>query len=816
MSGLDTNPELELAFEYLSQTRRHLFLTGKAGTGKTTFLHRVRKDIPKRQVVVAPTGVAAINAKGVTIHSLFQLPFGVLTPERIQQEMPKRRFSRNKIDLLRSLQLLIIDEISMVRADILDAIDAVLRRYRRSNEPFGGVQLLMIGDLYQLPPVVKPEDWREMSPHYSTAYFFGSIALRKAAPTTIQLTKIYRQSDDRFIKILNKVRNNELDAATLKSLNERYVKDFADIVSEQENFITLTSHNAAAQKINKEKIESLDTREHAFSALIKDDFPPSMYPNDPHLAFREGAQVMFNKNDTGDKLYYNGKIGVITRIDGEDIVVSCPDEPDIIVAPVTWENRKYELNEKNKEVTERVVGSYTQHPLKLAWAITIHKSQGLTFDNVIIDAEAAFAHGQVYVALSRCKSLEGIVLRSPIRGQSVRTDQVVMNYSQQAADNPASDEALWADKYDYQAYSLRKLFSFAAAERTAMQLSRTLLENEKAIQSGTEEFNVILKAMDEAVVSVANRFMPGLNTYLQQSILPAKNTALLERLKGAAPYFANNIRSKLILPLAEYGIMTDNRGVGEQLENLLDQFRKELFIKFQLFETLETGFDPLQLAKKEADAETDFQKNSSGSVKKKIKIPKDLKNRALFLMLVKWRAETAHALGVSAYNVVSTPALLGIVEILPTTKKSLLAVPKFGQKRYEDYGESLLEIIRIYLEENDQPSDLITTSRAGKKPKLDTKYQSLLLHQSGRSMPEIANARGLKEGTIFSHLAHWVLEGELEATEITDHASIDAINTYMKANPDTTGSKLYAAFNGKYDYALLRLVGGLRDKGLLS
>lgn len=812
MQGLETNPELELAFEYLSQTRRHLFLTGKAGTGKTTFLRRVRKEIGKRKVVVAPTGVAAINAEGQTIHSLFQLPFGVLTPERIKDEMPKRRYSARKIDLFRSLQLLIIDEVSMVRADVLDAIDAVLQRYRSSSEPFGGLQLLMIGDLHQLPPVIRPEDWRELSPHYKTAYFFGSIALQKAAPTTVQLRKIYRQSDADFIGILNKVRNNILDSSTLKQLNERYIQDFQPPLDDDENFITLTSHNKAAQEINQHRLAELVEEAYQFTAMIDGDFPASMYPNDPHLTFKVGAQVMFNKNDTVDRIYFNGKIGVVTGIEGENIRVSCPDEPDIIVGPVNWENRKFELNPKTKEVDEKVVGTYTQHPLKLAWAITIHKSQGLTFDRVIIDAEAAFAHGQVYVALSRCKRLEGIVLRSPIRDYSVKTDTVVKNYSQHAEDNPPTEKELWIDKYDYQAYMLRQLFSFAAVENRALHLERILLENEQAIQDGTTEYAAILKVLDEEVVSVANRFMPGLNTYLQQQCLPTENKALKQRLDGAAPYFSAAIRSKIMLPLADFSVITDNRGVGEQVESVLDQLRMQLYIKRRLFEVLEDGFDPLLLSKTTADAQTEFSNNKENSGSRKIKIPKNLPNRELYFELAKWRAKTAKALGIEAHRVVAGATMMHIVEVLPTTKKSLLAVKRFGKKRFDTHGEAILELVKKYLENNQQASDLIDEVLDLSKPtKLDTKYQSLLLHQQGYDISEIAKARGLKEGTIFSHLAHWVLAGEVAIDVITTAQEVAEINQFMDANPSISGGDLYRGLDGKYDYALLGLVKKIRD-----
>lgn len=813
MPNLESNPELELAFEYLSQTQRHLFLTGKAGTGKTTFLKKVREEVPKRKVVVAPTGVAAINAKGVTIHSLFQLPFGVLTPERIAAEMPKRRFSGQKIDLFRSLDLLIIDEISMVRADVLDAIDNVLRRYRSSSLPFGGLQLLMIGDLHQLPPVVRPEDWREMSPHYDTAYFFGSIALRKAAPTTIQLKKIYRQKDDAFIDLLNKVRHNRIDAAVLEQLNARYVKDF--MPDAEDHYITLTSHNAAANKINQQRIEELEAVAHSFSAGVEGDFPSSMYPNDPHLTFKVGSQVMFNRNDSyPDRLYYNGKIGTIKAIDGNTICVTCPDEPPIYVDPVTWENRKFILNPTTKEVEEKSLGTYTQHPLRLAWAITIHKSQGLTFDRVIIDAAAAFAHGQVYVALSRCKSLEGIILRSQISGGSVRTDRVVSNYTERAEANPPTDEDLRADKHEFQANCLRELFNFSRVERGALFLQRALLENEKAIQGDAiPDYNRILQLIDDEVVTYGNRFLPRLGQYLRQPQLPAENPQLRERLDGAAPYFANAIRGKLLPALADFSIMTDNKAVDGVVADRLENLQQQLFVKRKLFETLENGFDPLSYLKIKADAVTDFNKlGKRSTTERKSAIPKNLKNRDLYMQLLNWRIKTSKALGIKAFKVMTNPTMLSICEVLPTTKKSLLAVPKFGRKRYDDHGAAIIEMVQAYLEEHPQASDLLSSSGSGQKTaKVDTRYQTLELYNTGRDVAEIAKARGLKESTIYNHLSFWVKEKEVKAEEILAQETLEKVRSAIENEPEISMNDLFHKLGRQYDRSILGIVMASMD-----
>ncbi|MEL7222624.1 MAG: AAA family ATPase, partial [Bacteroidota bacterium] len=624
---IETNPELELAFEYISETKRHVFLTGKAGTGKTTFLNRVREEVPKRLAVVAPTGVAAINAKGVTIHSLFQLPFGLIAPERLDKEIGKKRFSRKKIELIKGLDLLVIDEISMVRADVLDAVDAVLRRFRQSGVPFGGLQLLMIGDLHQLPPVVRPEEWYQMQAHYNTPYFFGSIALRQATPTVIQLKHIYRQSDDVFIALLNKVRNNQMDQACLETLNQRYVPDFKP--AEDEGYITLTSHNNAAQLINRERLDQLAGRTYTLGAVVEGDFPESMYPNEEKIALKVGAQVMFNKNDTyPDRMYYNGKIGVITDIFGDHITVECPGEEPINVYPVTWENRKYELNPASKEIEDRVVGTYEQHPLKLAWAITIHKSQGLTFENVIIDAQAAFAHGQVYVALSRCKTFEGIVLRTPIDTGSVRTDHVVQDYSKTAEENHPTAVQLLADKRAYQADCLRELFNFSQVEKAARWFLRSLLEHEKAIQGDDHvTFKALLEQTEEKVFNIGNKFLPWLEIYFREGSLPTAHQKLNERLDGAQSYFTPYLSTTLLPALQAFNAMTDNQSVRKQLDERMHNLRLLVFTKWKLFESLKDGFEPTKFIKVRANAEIDFARNKPAKKTKSKAVPKNIPNQ---------------------------------------------------------------------------------------------------------------------------------------------------------------------------------------------
>ena len=452
---MESNPQLELAYDFLEYTGVNVFLTGKAGTGKTTFLRELKRRSPKRMIVVAPTGVAAINAGGVTIHSFFQLPFGPYVPgssdtvERGEKLQYTHKFNREKINIIKTIDLLVIDEISMVRADLLDAVDDMLRRYRSKNEPFGGVQLLLIGDLQQLAPVVKEDEWALLKQHYASAFFFHSKALAATRYVAIELKHVYRQQDREFVDLLNRVRENRVDATVLGMLNRRYVPGFKP--SDDEGYITLTTHNHQAQRINDVKMAELSTRAYSFKAEVKDNFPTYSYPTEETLVLKQGAQVMFVKNDSSpEKRYYNGKIGKITAINDRSIeVVGKEDGLKIQVTPEEWTNTRYTLDEETREITETVEGTFKQYPLKTAWAITIHKSQGLTFERAIVDANAAFAHGQVYVALSRCKTFEGLVLSSPVTMRSLVSDGAIDEFVREAEQKVPNKEELQQARQSY-------------------------------------------------------------------------------------------------------------------------------------------------------------------------------------------------------------------------------------------------------------------------------------------------------------------------------------------------------------------------------
>lgn len=441
---IEKDERFTLAERYVEETGVSVFLTGKAGTGKTTFLKEIVRQTSKRFAVVAPTGVAAINAGGVTIHSFFQLPLCPYLPDVkelvTEYQMPERMRSlrKERVRILRTLDLLIIDEISMVRADILDAIDDTLKRYRRNDRPFGGVQLLMIGDIQQLPPVVKESERPYMEQVYSSPFFFNSKVLQRLPFVTVELEKVHRQSDRLFLDILNEVRSGMPGDAALNELNKRLFPGF--VPPEDERWIRLTTHNAQADSVNEAKMNALETEEATFEAQIEGIFPENAYPAETQLRLRVGAQVMFVRNDTsGEGRYYNGKIATVKKVKPA-LIVEDESGESIEVNTERWENIRYGLNEESGEIEGIVEGTFEQVPLRPAWAVTIHKSQGLTFDQVIIDAGAAFSFGQVYVALSRCRTLEGIILTTPITRRCTFTSDEVSTF--ESSREPAEEARL--------------------------------------------------------------------------------------------------------------------------------------------------------------------------------------------------------------------------------------------------------------------------------------------------------------------------------------------------------------------------------------
>jgi hypothetical protein len=443
--------EAKYVLQFINQTQQSVFLTGKAGTGKTTLLREIIHTTHKNTAVVAPTGIAALNAGGVTIHSMFQLPFGGFIPEnssphfdqfsKFENKSTLRRnfkMSGLKKTVIKNLELLIIDEVSMLRPDILDAIDCVLQSVRKKPQPFGGVQALFIGDLLQLPPVIKDDEWKVLKNYYTGKFFFHSHFVQKNPPLYVELSKIFRQTDEKFISVLNNLRNNKITANDMIILNE-FVKPNFDLKSNK-GYITLTTHNAKADNMNAQALQDLEGELFTYQATIVGDFPDKIYPVELNLQLKVGAQIMFIKNDLSlEKRFFNGKMGIIKSLSNEEIMVHFPDDNKTIeVERYEWENIRYKIDDNTKEIEDEVLGTFTHYPIKLAWAITVHKSQGLTFDKAALDVSQVFMPGQAYVALSRLRSLDGLVLLSPMQMNGIENDESVMNY----AENKASEEAL--------------------------------------------------------------------------------------------------------------------------------------------------------------------------------------------------------------------------------------------------------------------------------------------------------------------------------------------------------------------------------------
>ncbi len=577
---MERNEDLRMAWDFVEKTGTNIFLTGKAGTGKTTFLRELREKSPKRMVVLAPTGIAAINAGGMTIHSFFQLPLSPYVPGAsfAGKEQKRFQFSKVKRGIIKTLDLLVIDEISMVRANLLDAVDSVMRRYRVHDKPFGGVQLLLIGDLQQLAPVVKDGEWDMLKNYYDTPYFFSSKALNMTPYQTIELKKVYRQQDDSFIALLNKIRDNRADDATFNALNNRYIAGFTP--PKGSDYIRLTTHNYQADRINDEQLSRLGGREYHYRAKVDGVFPETSYPADEILTLKEGAQVMFIKNDT-DREYYNGMIGEVSYADEKTVKVMSRDTGDEIeLKPAEWANAKYILNEQTKEIEETVEGVFRQFPLRLAWAITIHKSQGLTFEHAIIDASRSFAHGQTYVALSRCKSLEGLVLSAPLSRSALISDNTVDSFIEQTQQNKPTEGMLNAMQKMYVIQILNELFNFSALKQATEMLLRTLSEHfyNKYTDLHTA-YTDALKRID-GMMDVARKFETQY-TNIVGSNPDVDSDQLQERIHKAAQYFLLQIAPMGEL-LSKTTVETGNKAVRAQFDDRLAQLADEVKLKSQL------------------------------------------------------------------------------------------------------------------------------------------------------------------------------------------------------------------------------------------
>ena len=844
---MENNPELQLAWQFIENTGTHLFLTGKAGTGKTTFLKRLREHTPKRMVVLAPTGIAAINAGGVTIHSFFQLSFAPFVPETtFNSAQMHYRFSKEKRNIIRSMDLLVIDEISMVRADLLDAVDAALRRYRDREKPFGGVQLLMIGDLQQLAPVVKDSEWELLKNHYETPYFFASRALRETVYMTIELKKVYRQSDTFFLSLLNKIRENKADDEVLNELNRRYQPGFHP--RKEEGYIRLTTHNYQAQQVNDRELASLPGRAYSFRAEVEGNFPEYSYPADEVLTIKEGAQIMFLKNDvSSEKRYYNGMIGEVVNVDAKGMTVCGKDSTYVFqLLPEEWGNYKYVLNEDTKEITEEIEGVFRQYPIRLAWAITIHKSQGLTFERAIIDARNSFAHGQTYVALSRCKTLEGMVLETPLRREAIISDRIVDDFTKNVEQNKPGSKQLNDMQKAYFYDLLSDLFNFYSLDQAYKRLLRLMDEDlYKLYPKQLAEYKALASHVKERVVEVSQRFRNQYTRLINEGEDYATNQEL--QICSGAAYFRKELEpvrelyDKTSMPL-------DNKELRKQLNERLQALDDALWIKESLLEEMQTeAFTVTGYLKRKAKVMLSLEGDtaSSGSSAKapkekrerkertrgnsgkvKVEVPTDILHPELYRALSEWRTAKTREVSMPAYVIMQQKALMGIVNLLPDTPGALEAIPYFGAKGVEKYGFEILGIVRKYMKENNLERPEIFSSVSNeenareqklaaqhqekkerqKEKKKDTKLVSYEMFCQGMTIEEIAKARDLVTGTIATHLEHYLRENKIKLEQVVSADKIKKVRNYLETHEFMGVVAIKAALGDEVSYADIRFV----------
>ncbi len=719
---MEKNRELQNAWEFVEKTGKSVFLTGKAGTGKTTFLRDVVEKSRKRVVVVAPTGIAAINAGGVTIHSFFQLPLHPWIPGMKAES--KFAFSKEKRSIIKTIDLLVIDEISMVRADLLDAVDSVLRRFRNRNKPFGGVQLLMIGDLQQLSPVITDDEAQLLAQYYPTPYFFSSRSLSLIDYVTIELKEVYRQEDEDFISILNSVRSGRPSPEVIAALNQRYQPSF--IPPPDEGYIRLTTHNRMADSYNERQLMVIEEPLHRFDAKVSGNFPEYSYPTDASLELKVGAQVMFVKNDpSSEKRFFNGKIGVVTEFFDEFVIVQCPEDAEpIAVEPLEWENAKYVINEQTQEIETEVQGVFRQYPLRLAWAITIHKSQGLTFDKAIIDAVNAFASGQVYVALSRCRTLEGLVLATPLREGAVISDLRVEDYIEGQEEATLSSISRLEDiKQEYFKELLGELFDFAGLAT----LQKRMLGVSTEFPSGT-------------VVGLAQRHNDILNTLNAKVVPVGVKWQLIIRQKGfeevSSAEFGERVRKG-----CEYFLACLEEIYGDFLDKTKDikAENKEVVKRYgNVWNNLNTELTTLQL-------------------------------------LLKAMSEVAFS--TETYLREHQKAVYEASGFVPKELKSGRGRP-YGEVPDKDSGRS---------GGKGTGKSSSKAPKVPKEKKEDTKVTTFKLYKQGLKIKEIAKERDYTHQTIVRHLAHYVANGMLSVDEFVSSEHIDIITEVIGSVGTTHG-----------------------------
>ena len=710
---MDINQQAQLAWDIIENTNTNIFLTGKAGTGKTTFLRRLKEESSKRIVVVAPTGIAAINAEGVTIHSFFQLSFAPFIPDaQYKFKEQQYRFSKQKIRVIQSIDTLVIDEISMVRADLLDAVDNVLRRFRKNNLPFGGVQMVMIGDLGQLAPVAKDDEWQMLSRYYDTPYFFSSLALKSTRYAIVELKTVYRQSDSHFVELLNRVRDNRADDSVLAALNSRYIPNFQPPV--EEGYIRLTTHNFQAQQENDRQLALLPGKPYTYEASITGKYPEMLFPTEQTLTLKEGAQVMFVKNDSSaDKAFYNGMLGTVTEINDKNLFVRTKDTGGVIkVEPEQWENTRYEINERTNEITEEVEGTFTQLPVKPAWAITVHKSQGLTFDRAIIDVQRAFTHGQTYVALSRCRTLEGLVLSAPLPMSAIIRDGAVDDYVSRAAEHTPTEGQIDLLRRDYYLSVISELFDFRPLMDAFNRMLDLLMGHfRRSYPKLIIEYKARLGIIKTQLYDVAERFKLQYNQIVISTASYQDDVHLQERLTKGAAYFARTI-SDIEMLVKNTDVKTDTPDVKKQVAELLTTLKELVMQKRALLNYVKDegfslneyqhqravvfmGKDNAGTKKTAAKQKSPVKEKSAVKPKVEAAVP-ELKvlHPKVLDALTEWRRQRALKAHMPTYCILQQKAIIAIANLLPQDKEALARIPFCGNVKAEKYGDEILAVVK--------------------------------------------------------------------------------------------------------------------------
>jgi hypothetical protein len=785
----NTSPYYQLAHDFALYTNRSIFLTGKAGTGKTTFLHKLKKETKKQMAVVAPTGVAAINAGGTTMHSFFQLPFNPFIPtvEGRKNLIDKMKMQGNRRKVIQELELLVIDEISMVRADVLDAMDTILRHVRyRNNEPFGGVQLIFIGDMFQLSPVASDEEWRLLSQYYSSPYFFHSQAILQQQPVYIELDKIFRQTNGEFIRVLNEVRNNCLSESGLKLLQSRYNPLF--VPPADDTYITLTTHNYKADQINAEEVAKVKGQIYSFDAEIQGEYPEKSYPTERTLELKIGAKVMFLKNDTETpRRFFNGKIGVVKSVEEDTITIKCPDDYEAIeLSKAVWENIRYSTNPTTKQIEEDELGKFIQYPLRLAWAITIHKSQGLTFDKAVIDAGAAFAPGQVYVALSRCRSLEGMVLLSKINPATIQNDRQIVEHERGKLPVEVLEQQLDKSRNLYRNFILMQLFNF---KNVIGQASRLLHETGEVKASFNEEAmpyltNILVQT--QSLDDIAGKFQHQLQGILDNR--PVSEEYLQERLAAAIDFFSVKMNN-LLETLRQSPATTDSKLHASDYNDGMKMIFSNIAQKSFLMKGLKMKFTVEDFfILKNTFTVPDFTINAyarNASTK-----PLETRQPKLYYELMQLRNRLCEPQDMPIYLVAGSKTLNEMSDFLPQNEKELLLINGFGPAKVEKYGSAFLDVIKAYCTENNLQSlmhEKVSTKKekGEKKPVGETMRTSLTMYNLGKNIDEIAFTRNLSQTTVISHLEKFIVSRELDINEFITPEKREKASDLIRRGNDT-------------------------------